>query len=83
MTKREKHLENIYTSKYIQELENTYCTSRSAIVSQVGLSCGSASLPTRIINGGRKILYTAAMTGMLVNNLNLYDIYLLINFLKI
>ena len=64
-----KDNENIYTSRYIQELENTYCTSRSAIVSQAGLSCASASLPTRIINGGKKILYTAAMTGMLINNI--------------
>lgn len=60
---------NIYAVKYIQDLENVYCTSRSAIVSQAGLSCGSASLSTRIINGGKKILYTAAMTGMLINNI--------------
>lgn len=72
MTRREKHQENIYTSRYIQELENNYCTSRSAIVSQVGLSCGSATLATRIINGGKRALYTAAVAGMLVNNMAPY-----------
>lgn len=56
------------TSKYVQNLEDVYCHSRSAVTSEIGLSCGSASLPARIINGGKKVLYTAAMTGMLLNN---------------
>ena len=55
------------TSRYIQDLEDVYCNNRSAVTS-AGLSCGSATLPTRIINGGKKVLYAAAMTGMLLNN---------------
>lgn len=55
------------TSKYVQNLEDVYCHTRSAVTS-AGLSCGSASLSTRIIDGGKKVLYTAAMTGMLLNN---------------
>nr|MCR5504969.1 hypothetical protein [Elusimicrobiaceae bacterium] len=64
-----KKNENIYTSRYIQSLEDVYCHSRSAVTSEMGLSCGSASLPTRIINGGKKAIYTATMTAMLLNNM--------------
>ena len=66
-----KRNENIYTSRYIQGLEDIYCHSRSAVTSEMGLSCCSASLPTRIINGGKKVIYTATMTAMLLNNMNL------------
>ena len=55
-------------SRYVNALEDVYCHNRSAVTS-AGLSCGSASLPTRIINGGKRVLYTAAMTGMLLNNM--------------
>ena len=62
-----KKNENIYTSRYIQGLEDIYCHSRSAVTS-VGLSCGSTTLPTRIINGGKRAIYTATMAAMLLNN---------------
>ena len=68
-----KKNENIYTSHYIQSLEEVYCHSRSAVTS-VGLSCSSANLPTRIINGGKKAIYTATMTAMLLNNMALQAI---------
>ena len=56
------------TSRYVQELEDIYCHSRSVVTSEAELSSCSVNLPMRIINGGKKILYTAAMTGMLLNN---------------
>ena len=62
MKKNDK--DNIYTSRYIQDLENYYCDSRSAVTS----ACCSANLPTRIINGGKKAIYTATMAAMLLNN---------------
>ena len=64
-----KKNENIYTSRYIQSLEDVYCHSRSAVTSEMGLSCCSASWPTRIIDGGKKVIYTATMTAMLLNNM--------------
>jgi len=60
--------ENIYTSHCLQNLEDVYCNNRSAVTS-AGLSCGSATLPTRIINGGKKVIYTATMAAMLLNNI--------------
>jgi len=63
-----KKNENIYTSRYIQGLEDVYCHSRSTVTSEMGLSCCSANFPTRIINGGKKAIYTATMTAMLLNN---------------
>lgn len=59
-------------SQYIDELEQLYCSSRSAAV--VSSCCVSshglgARMVSRIYNGGRKAVYTATVGAMLVNNM--------------
>lgn len=59
-------------SQYIDELEQIYCSSRSAavvssccVVSSHGLG---ARMVSRIYNGGRKAVYMATVGAMLINN---------------
>ena len=66
MSDNRQNKQDIYTSCYIQQLEEAYCTSRSAavvsscLVSSQGLG---ARVVSRIYNGGRKALYTATVIG--------------------
>ncbi len=62
-----KQAENIYSSACIQALEQEYCSSCSAaVVSSHGLG---ARIMSRIYDGGRKAVYTAAVGAMLANNM--------------
>ena len=67
-----KQEENIYSSACIQALEQEYCSSCSAavispcLVSSHGLG---ARIMSRIYDGGRKAVYTAAVGAMLANNM--------------
>lgn len=62
--------ENIYSSACIQALEQEYCSSCSAaVVSSCIVSRGFGErLVSRIYNGGRRAVYTAAVGAMLANN---------------
>ncbi|WP_428047002.1 autotransporter outer membrane beta-barrel domain-containing protein [Candidatus Avelusimicrobium fimicolum] len=62
--------ENIYSSACIQALEQEYCSSCSAaVVSSCIVSRGFGErLVSRIYNGGRRAVYTAAVAAMLANN---------------
>lgn len=66
-----KKTENIYSSAVVQALEQQYCSSCSAavvspcLVSSMGLG---ERVISRIYNGGRQALYTAAVGAMLLNN---------------
>ena len=62
--------ENIYSSACIQALEQEYCSSCSAaVVSSCIVSRGFGErLGSRIYNGGRRAVYTAAVGAMLANN---------------
>ena len=66
------HRENIYSSQIIQALEQKYCSSCSAavvsscLVSSQGLG---ARVVSRIYDGGRKAVYTAAVAAMMAQNL--------------
>ncbi len=63
--------ENIYSSACIQALEQEYCSSCSAaVVSSCLVSSQGygARLVSRIYNGGRRAVYTAAVGAMLANN---------------
>ena len=62
--------ENIYSSACIQALEQEYCASCSAaVVSSCIVSRGFGErLVSRIYNGGRRAVYTAAVGAMLANN---------------
>lgn len=62
--------ENIYSGACIQALEQEYCSSCSAaVVSSCIVSRGFGErLVSRIYNGGRRAVYTAAVGAMLVNN---------------
>lgn len=64
-------VENIYSSACIQALEQEYCSSCSAaVVSSCLVSSHGygARLVSRIYNGGRRAVYTAAVGAMLANN---------------
>ena len=65
--------ENIYSSACIQALEQEYCSSCSAaVVSSCIVSRGFGErLVSRIYNGGRRAVYTAAVAAMLANNMAL------------
>ena len=65
--------ENIYSSACIQALEQEYCSSCSAaVVSSCIVSRGFGErLVSRIYNGGRRAVYTAAVGAMLANNMAL------------
>ena len=65
--------ENIYSSACIQALEQEYCSSCSAaVVSSCIVSHGFGErLVSRIYNGGRRAVYTAAVAAMLANNMAL------------
>ena len=65
--------ENIYSSACIQALEQEYCSSCSAaVVSSCIVSRGfGGRLVSRIYNGGRRAVYTAAVAAMLANNMAL------------
>ena len=65
--------ENIYSSACIQTLEQEYCSSCSAaVVSSCIVSRGFGErLVSRIYNGGRRAVYTAAVAAMLANNMAL------------
>ncbi|MBO7191239.1 MAG: autotransporter outer membrane beta-barrel domain-containing protein [Elusimicrobiaceae bacterium] len=64
--------ENIYESEVVQALEQIYCSSCSAavvsscLVSSHGLG---ARVVSRIYDGGRKAVYTATATAMLLQNM--------------
>lgn len=63
--------DNIYSSACIQALEQEYCSSCSAaVVSSCLVSSHGygARLVSRIYNGGRRAVYTAAVGAMLANN---------------
>ena len=62
--------ENIDSSACIQALEQEYCSSCSAaVVSSCIVSRGFGErLVSRIYNGGRRAVYTAAVGAMLANN---------------
>lgn len=62
--------DNIYSSACIQALEQEYCSSCSAaVVSSCIVSRGFGErLVSRIYNGGRRAVYTAAVGAMLANN---------------
>ena len=76
MSKRNRHTEDIYSSSFIQALEQEYCTSCSAAVVSSGCVVSShglgARLVSRIYHGGRKAVYTATVGAMLANNLTPY-----------
>ena len=65
--------ENIDSGAYIQALEQEYCSSCSAaVVSSCIVSRGFGErLVSRIYNGGRRAVYTAAVAAMLANNMAL------------
>ena len=73
MSKRLHNKEGIYNSGYIQNLEREYCSTCSAVVASSQLmlsSCGfGARVMSRIYEGGRRFMYTAAVGGMLLNNM--------------
>ncbi len=62
--------ENIYSGACIRALEQEYCSSCSAaVVSSCIVSRGFGEwLVSRIYNGGRRAVYTAAVGAMLANN---------------
>ena len=72
MSKHHHSQEDIYTSQVVQALEQKYCSSCSAavvsscLVSSQGLG---ARVVSRIYDGGRKAVYTAAVAAMMVQNL--------------
>ena len=72
MSKHHHSQEDIYTSQVVQALEQKYCSSCSAavvsscLVSSHGLG---ARVVSRIYDGGRKAVYTAAVAAMMVQNL--------------
>lgn len=71
MSKHSPKVENIYSSACIQALEQEYCSSCSAaVVSSCLVSSHryGARLVSRIYNGGRRAVYTAAVGAMLANN---------------
>ena len=71
MSKHSPKVENIYSSTCIQALEQEYCSSCSAaVISPCLLSSRSFGerLVSRIYNGGRRAVYTAAVGAMLANN---------------
>ena len=70
MSKHSPKVENIYSSACIQALEQEYCSSCSAaVVSSCIVSRGFGErLVSRIYNGGRRAVYTAAVGAMLANN---------------
>ena len=71
MSKHSPKVENIYSSACIQALEQEYCSSCSAaVVSSCLVSSQGygARLVSRIYNGGRRAIYTAAVGAMLANN---------------
>lgn len=71
MSKHSPKVENIYSSTCIQALEQEYCSSCSAaVISPCLLSSRSFGerLVSRIYNGGRRAVYTAAVGVMLANN---------------
>lgn len=66
--------EDIYSSACVQALEQEYCSSCSAAV--VSSCCVSshglgARIMSRIYDGGRRAVYTAAIGAMLTNNMAL------------
>ena len=71
MSKHSPKVENIYSSTCIQAFEQEYCSSCSAaVISPCLLSSRSFGerLVSRIYNGGRRAVYTAAVGAMLANN---------------
>ena len=64
--------DNIYSSAIVQALEQTYCSSCSAAVVSSCLVSSQrfgARVVSRIYNGGRQAVYTAAVAAMMVQNL--------------
>ena len=72
MSKRLHNNEGIYNSNYIQSLERKYCCS-SAVLASSGCVVSSGGLggrvALRIYEGGRRLMYTAAVGAMLLNNM--------------
>ena len=72
MSKRAPKTENIYSSAYVQALEQEYCSSCSAVIAS---SCCVSShglgyrVVSRIYEGGRRAVYTATVGAMLANNM--------------
>lgn len=67
-----KH-QNIPVSSCIVNLEHEWCASRAALTSEYLLSssCGFAAHYSRIVEGGKRIVYTGTMAAMLAQNMAL------------